>query len=262
MSLFPLPLKFWISSLIIVTYIAYICAHICINASSQVHSVLLICVMDLGMTARNWITYWALPLHAEPWAIDGSQEREQRLLHSWIHLWVFIPLFFPLFGSVFQFGTTCSLSSHATRVIWEKHVPALEQPPLTGDRCTDAEEGTAGLSKLLCSSFLSPCFFVSSHSGFLELQTLWSLCLCWWASPAALAPLFLSVEEKIGVDFSNHLFMSDAILNHWYVVTLGFIFTTASVKINLLISPCYSDVGYSVWTTQGVTVRVVTRLCS
>lgn len=91
---------------------------------------------------------------------------------------------------------------------------------------------------------------------------LWSLCLCWWASPAALAPLFLSVEEKIGVDFSNHLFMSDAILNHWYVITLGFIFTTASVKINLLTSPCYSDVGYSVWTTQGVTVRVVTRLCS
>lgn len=98
-------------------YCIYICAHICINASSQVHSVLLICVMDLGMTARNWITYWALPLHAEPWAIDGSQEREKRLLHSWIHLWVFIPLFFPLFGSVFQFGTTCSLSSHATRVI-------------------------------------------------------------------------------------------------------------------------------------------------
>lgn len=254
MSLFPLPLKFWISSLIIVTYIAYICAHICINASSQVHSVLLIYVMDLGMTAQNWITYWALPLHAEPWAINGSQEREKRLLYSWIHLWVFIPLLFPLLGA------TCSLSSHATRVIWEKHVLALEQPPLTGDWCTDAEEGTEGLSKLLCSSFLSPCFFVSSHSGFLEHQTS-GLCLCWWASPAALAPLFLSVE-KVGVDFSSHLYMSDAILNHWYVVTHGFIFTTASVKINLLISPCYRDVDYSVWTTQGVTVRVVTRLCS
>lgn len=57
MSPSPLPLKFWISSLILVPYIAYRCAHICINAPNRVHSVLLMCVKDLGMTAWDWITH-------------------------------------------------------------------------------------------------------------------------------------------------------------------------------------------------------------